>query len=282
MKGKVKIVLMIFLEVSIFSFLLVYGYSYYSTTIEQRYFHPDNIILKSSGFIGHGLGIFGALLIVTGVFTYMARKRIRQFSKYGLMKNWLVFHIFLCSLGAILVLFHTTFKFGGIIAAGFWSMVVVVVSGITGRFIYIQIPRTIEGRELSLQELHEMQKDIGKNLRNRYKIEETLFEQVELYERSKDDNNLFYWIIGYFKDLSFFRKLNKEVGLHHLSRKETRNVIKLFREEIILNQRIRRLSAINKLFRNWHIVHLPFALIMLVIMMIHVVVVIVFGFKWIL
>ena len=37
----------------------------------------------------------------------------------------------------------------------------------------------------------------------------------------------------------------------------------------------------QKLFRYWHIAHLPFALIMLIIMVIHVGVTLAFGYKWI-
>ncbi|MBN1199798.1 MAG: hypothetical protein JXA23_10635 [Bacteroidales bacterium] len=38
------------------------------------------------------------------------------------------------------MLFHTSFKFGGLVAISFWSMAAVFFSGIIGRFIYIRIP----------------------------------------------------------------------------------------------------------------------------------------------
>jgi hypothetical protein len=37
----------------------------------------------------------------------------------------------------------------------------------------------------------------------------------------------------------------------------------------------------QKLFKYWHVAHLPFALVMLVIMVVHVAVSIVFGYTWI-
>jgi hypothetical protein len=37
----------------------------------------------------------------------------------------------------------------------------------------------------------------------------------------------------------------------------------------------------QNLFKYWHVAHLPFALIMLVIMIIHVAVTVTFGFRWI-
>lgn len=281
MKRKVKVTVMVFTEIAVFLSLLLYGYSYYTTSLKERFFHSGDELLRSSGLLGHGLGIIGSILIVTGVFSYMARKRIRRFSRVGLMKNWLVFHIFLCSLGSILILFHTTFKFGGLIAVGFWSLVLVVGSGIIGRYIYNQIPRTIEGRELSLQELHQLQKNIGEVLRAKYSIDEGLSAMVREYQKSFEDNNLIHWLRTYFNDLSFLRKLKREVRAQHLSRKDEQQVVRLLKEEISLNHRIRRLSAINRLFRYWHVIHLPFALVMLVIMIIHVVVVVLFGYKWI-
>ncbi|NTV82752.1 MAG: hypothetical protein HGA23_00450, partial [Bacteroidales bacterium] len=53
------------------------GFTYYKTSLEERFFQPDHTVLKPSGAIGHGLGIIGSLLIITGVFSYMARKRNR-------------------------------------------------------------------------------------------------------------------------------------------------------------------------------------------------------------
>lgn len=124
--------------------------------------------------MGHGLGIIGSALMIIGVFTYMARKRQRSLMRLGVLKHWLEFHIFMCSLGPIMVLFHTAFKFGGLVAISFWSMVAVFLSGIIGRFIYIQIPRTVEGRELSLSEVKDMKGDIGDILNMSYKLGDCL------------------------------------------------------------------------------------------------------------
>ena len=190
------------------------GFSFYNTSLEERPFHVDYQSLKPSGIIGHGLGIIGSLFMIIGVSTYMIRKRMRSLSRIGLLKYWLEFHIFLCTMGPIMVLYHTSFKFGGIVAVSFWSMVAVFLSGIVGRFIYIQIPRTIEGRELSLNEVRNLEGD------------------------------------------------------HYKDQKS-------------LERRIKRLARMQELFRYWHVAHLPFALVMLVIMIIHVGVTIAFGFKWI-
>jgi len=107
----------------VFIFILIKGLSYYSTPLEERFYHEQHETYKPSGFIGHGIGIIGSAALLVGVFGYMARKRIRKFTRIGYLKHWLEFHIFFCSLGPVLILYHTTFKFGGIVAISFWCMV---------------------------------------------------------------------------------------------------------------------------------------------------------------
>jgi len=55
----------------------------------------------------------------------------------------------------------------------------------------------------------------------------------------------------------------------------------LVKHEIALNRKIERLVTMQNLFKYWHVAHLPFALVMLVIMIIHVAVTVAFGFRWI-
>jgi len=161
-----------------FVLLLINGLEYYRTGLEERAFNSGHDNLKPSGIVGHGLGILGTLLIIIGVTSYMARKRYRFMSRTGLVKHWLEFHIFLCTLGPVLVLFHTAFKFGGLVAVSFWSMVAVFLSGIAGRFIYLQIPRSIEGRELNLTEVRAMKSNLTEILKNSYRLEEDGYRKI--------------------------------------------------------------------------------------------------------
>jgi len=261
------------------------GFTYYNTALEERFYHTDHTWLKPSGGLGHGLGIFGSLLMIIGVSSYMIRKRFRSLSRFGQLKHWLEFHIFLCTLGPIMVLFHTSFKFGGIVAISFWSMVAVFLSGIIGRFIYIQIPRTIEGRELNLNEVKELKSDIGEIITNVYHLDKE--SQDIIVESTKKKVELYHanFLVRYFKKYRDNKKSVKQIKTilkkNNLSRIEKRDVMKLVKNEISLNRKIERLQTMQNLFKYWHVAHLPFALVMLVIMIIHVVVTMVFGYKWI-
>ncbi|MCD4732508.1 MAG: hypothetical protein K8R74_18040 [Bacteroidales bacterium] len=261
------------------------GFTYYNTALEERFYHTDHTWLKPSGGLGHGLGIFGSLLMIIGVSSYMIRKRFRSLSRFGQLKHWLEFHIFLCTLGPIMVLFHTSFKFGGIVAISFWSMVAVFLSGIIGRFIYIQIPRTIEGRELNLNEVKELKSDIGEIITNVYHLDKE--SQDIIVESTKKKVELYHanFLVRYFKKYRDNKKSVKQIKTilkkNNLSRIEKRDMMKLVKNEISLNRKIERLQTMQNLFKYWHVAHLPFALVMLVIMIIHVVVTMVFGYKWI-
>ena len=256
--------------VVIVSGLLAYrGYSFYGTALEERFYHEDYEMLKPNGILGHGLGILGSLLMISGVSIYMLRKRWRLMSRWGLIRHWLEFHIFLCVMGPLFVLFHTSFKIGGLVALSFWSMVAVVASGVAGRFIYIRIPRTIEGREMSLGEIRNLKEDLHESLRSTRGLDrESLLEIVDATETR-------------YRNRSGIRRINRVLRQNRVSRVDRSRVRKLVRREISLNRRIDRLQLMQVLFRYWHVAHLPFALIMLVIMLVHVAASIVFGYTWI-
>jgi hypothetical protein len=282
-----RILITVFVTIITFTFIaLTYrGISFYRMSLEERFYHPDYNLLKPSGILGHGLGIAGSLFIIIGMASYMARKRYRFLSRSGLLKHWLEFHIFLCTLGPLLVLFHTSYKFGGLVAISFWSMVAVFLSGIIGRFIYIQIPRSLEGRELSLNEVREMKTDLAGIVKNSYNLDEESFNiiadsikrKAELYH----SNPIVRYLRKKSDDRRSLRSVKNLLKKHKMPGAEYKKIIGLVRNDIKLNRRIEQLDRMQNLFKYWHVAHLPFALVMLFIMIIHVVVTIVFGYRWI-
>ncbi|MBL7793844.1 MAG: hypothetical protein JNK77_16065 [Saprospiraceae bacterium] len=262
------------------------GFSYYGTSLEERFYHPQHDWFKPSGIYGHGLGIVGSLLIIIGVFSYIIRKRSKAMARWGRLKYWLEFHIFLCSLGPLMILFHTAFKFGGIVSVSFWSMVAVVASGIIGRFIYIQIPRTIEGRELSLGEVKAMKGNIGDLLKGSFQLDQESYNAIidsttDKNHQEKGNNVLAGIVYKYVADRKTIADIDNRLRKNNLPRSDRKKVLNLIKNEMALNNRIARLQTMQNLFRYWHVAHLPFALIMLIIMIIHVGITLAFGYRWI-
>ena len=266
--------------------ILSFGYDYYTTPLTERFFHEDYKLLKPSGSIGHGFGIIGTTLMVIGVVIYVVRKRVKRFARFGLLKHWLEFHIFLCTLGPLLVLFHTAFKFGGIVSISFWSMVAVVLSGIIGRFIYLQMPRSIDGVELSLEESRELNFDLSYQLRQKHNLNDSIINKLDSYSDNESSaintlSLLPIMIKGFWEDRSALNEITISLKKSNVPRKNIREVKKMCKAKLKLNRRLSLLKTTQKLFSYWHIIHFPFAILMLVIMVVHVTITLAFGYKWV-
>jgi len=267
--------------------LALNGWQYYNTPLEERFFQPQYNALKPSGAWGHGFGIIGSIMMILGVALYMIRKRVKRLFNLGFLKHWLEFHIFLCTVGPILILYHTAFKFGGIVAVSFWSMVAVVASGVAGRFIYIQIPRTIQGKELSVNELNDINDDLTHRLRSEYSINGNILSKLDKHSLSDKYKGVGFgtsfvmMIQDYFGTHLVLHQIKRELRYLNLRSEREKEILRISKSKLILSRRIGMLRTTQKLFRYWHIIHLPFAITMFVIMFIHIAVTIIFGYKWI-
>jgi hypothetical protein len=145
-------------------------------------------------------------------------------------------------------------------------MVAVVASGVVGRFIYIQIPRNIQGKDLSLDQLHEMRDKMLAGL-----------QESDLFTKEDLDTLLDTPEEGKAR----IRRAQKMLLEKSAAKKQRKEVIKVLKDERALNRKIRNLNRMQKLFGYWHIAHKPFALIMLVVVIVHVGVTMALGYSWI-
>lgn len=273
--------------ISVTILLAVYGYDYYSLPLEERFFSEKHNLLKPSGLIGQGIGILGSLMMIIGVSVYMLRKRFRPLFNFGYLKNWLELHIFLCSVGPILVLYHTAFKFGGIVSVSFWSMVAVVLSGVVGRFIYVQIPRTIQGKEIDINELNETLENENNKLINYLNVLTSINERIKnacdvaKYKTVTLKGSLIFIVKDFFEMNKILKEIKKDLNNYNYSENEKKEILISVKKKIILSRKVGMLRSMQKLFHFWHIFHLPFAITMFVIMVVHIAVTIAFGYRWI-
>ena len=147
----------------IFIYVFAAGLSYYFLPLTDRPFHSLHRELRPSGRIGLGLGIFSTLLFAA-IYVYPLRKRWAWLRSIGSTRHWLDFHIVMGLAAPLLVALHATFKFGGLAGIAYWIMMAVVVSGIVGRYLYAQIPRSRRDAELSLVELQHMNAQLAEDL----------------------------------------------------------------------------------------------------------------------
>ena len=113
--------------------------------------------------IWHPIGWIGSGCFIT-MMLYSFRKHIKFMQDVGPLRYWLDVHMFLGITGTLLITVHSTYKIGGLVSLSFWSMVLVTASGFIGRYIYIQIPRSISGNELRMDEIESLMEEINEKM----------------------------------------------------------------------------------------------------------------------
>ena len=260
------------------------GFTYYLTPFGQRPQSAQYAQLRPAGSDGLKYGIIGTGAITLGVIAYSLRKRARLLARGGKLKYWLEVHIFLCSIGPALIVLHTSFRVGGLVGIAFWSMVIVTLSGVFGRYVYVRIPRTVQGQFAGLEAVQ----------RERAALLEAL--QTELGPRADDIARVLATpgrrpVRGLVAALAAavahdlrrrenIRRLTTLLARYRLPTARRRRVVDLFDRGARLEQQIALLVPFQRLFRYWHVLHLPLALTMLVVVAIHVTVAALFGYGW--
>lgn len=262
------------------------GIGYYVVPLPERPFAALHELFKPSGLIGHGYGVVGSLMMVVGVSMYSLRKRIPLLSRLGRLRGWLQVHIFLCTLGPFLVVLHTSFKFGGIVSIALWSMLIVVASGVFGRYVYARIPKTIHGQFMSMRAIESDRESLMRSIEKRAGLSRAELVALRGSARSVEPRGFLHalYVAGRndLRSRGLRRRIDRRLGANGVPEGVRLRLGNLIRDEIQLEQQVILLKPFQRLFRWWHILHIPLAIVMFVIMIVHVVVAALFGYVWVL
>ncbi len=129
--------------------------------------------------------------------------------------------------------------------------------------------------------LYNLKSDIGGILKSDFNLDENSYQAIVESTKSSTELNGSNLLVRFFNDKKTKRKVRSILKNANLPLNDYRTLLKLLVNEISLNRRIDRLNTMQNLFKYWHVAHLPFALVMIIIMIIHVAVTIIFGYRWI-
>jgi hypothetical protein len=266
--------------------ILIKGWDFYSAPSLARSQLPNYRLWRSAGFIGHGMGMVGSLFMLL-MLLYSLRKRFRFLQGAGSLNNWLQIHIYFGVIGPILIVLHSTFRVQGLVAVSFWSMVAVAVSGVIGRYLFLQIPRNFSGEELNYQQAKELDLNFRTTLKQQYGLDQEVQQQIlkavfpHVRSGSSSLTVILYQLLQDLRHPVRMKNLAKTIG-HHLptDNKQVQELSRLIKEHTILQRRIVLWNHTHSLFHYWHVIHRPFAYIMYVIMMVHVFIAFWLGYRW--
>ena len=221
---------------------------------------------------------------------YPVRKRARGLAFSGSIARWLDVHITVGLLIPLIAATHASWRFTGLIGLGYLAMVIVWLSGVAGRYIYVRIPRTRDGLGMSLDDVR------LERIRLTHQIVATSgipLGQVEEALRVEPIDAQSLGLIGTIRQFvtDDLRRKRQIRGLlsrsaasgtskGRLDRKAVREIVKLARTQISLQQQMRMLEATQRIFKFWHVAHLPVAITALLAVILHVTVAVVTGSTW--
>jgi len=262
--------------VTIFAWSAWRGRDYYALPLVERPRHPLHWELKPGGTAGIRFGTTGAGLM-TAMLGYSLRKRLPLLRRTGSLRAWLDFHIWCGVTGPLLILLHSALKVGGLIAISFWSMVAVALSGVIGRFLYAQIPRTAAGDELSLEGAHRLEIELSARIAREHDLAEDDFGLFTLDSPVDGRRSVLLMSARLLLAPVTLRLRAGRFRRAHpgIPRRTARRLAALARQRALLRRRLALWKRLHELFHYWHVFHKPFAILMYLFAAVHV------GVAWI-
>ena len=277
------------------SFFLLYGADYYRLASNERPFSPKHAMLRPSGPIGVNLGVLGVLMFLV-IFLYPLRKRWGWLGRQGNSRHWLDFHVILGTAAPLVIALHSSFKFGGIAGMAFWIMTAVTASGFIGRYLYAQIPRSLNAAELTMKEIQEAEAKLHWNSGEQQdKISADLAAMLALPSAAVVARipTVFALVWMIWLDLkrpfqiSWLRLrdggaaawLGSLLGILKTNNHDLEQAIGNARRQASLSKRVLFLSKTKQVFELWHVIHRPFSYSFALLAIVHIVVVLGLGYR---
>ena len=283
-----------FIVIALLLSLAVFGFDYYALSTAARPFSPKHALLKPSGAIGLKLGFLGVGMFLA-IFLYPLRKHWSWLGRQGNARRWLDFHVLLGLSAPFVILFHSSFKFAGFAGMAFWIMLAVCLSGVVGRYLYSQIPRSLNVAEISMNELKEMEERLARQLAQQQLLPKADLRSLlrlpsrESVERLPTIVALIHMLgldaVRAFRiarlrrqALSLPEKIAALGGFIPTRHSDLERAVTAAREEASLAKRVLFLARTQQVFHLWHVVHKPFSYSFAALALIHIVVVMLMGY----
>jgi hypothetical protein len=245
-------------------------------------------LFKRGDDVCYWLGVIGSVMMLL-VFTYPLRKHFRFAVNWGPAKIWLIGHMILGVGGPLVILIHSKFEIGSLNAGvALYSMIIVALSGVLGRFLYIRVNRGLHGEISSFQELKTragLEQESARSLLSfAPAVEDVLseFSQRELdavpswttHMRRVFVLPLTQWWT-YWRCVQLLRepsaRLAQKMKWDEVKVADRRRLAhKLVRRYLNAEAAVAQFGAFEWMLSAWHIAHIPFVFLMVISTFVHI------------
>ena len=246
------------------------------------YFISTNKLYKPGSGLGYNLGLAGGLMLLAQ-FLYRLRKRAGFMKGMGILPSWFKWHMIFGILGPALIMFHSTFYIRSINAGvALICMMLVSGSGIFGRFFYTKIHHGLYGRQASLKGLQAAIDQTG-DVKSIFSFAPEIQQRLEQFRArtmgasGEGRPGMWNFITVSPRTKLLSRSLARD--LHHImytkaheqhwNDAQMKHLNKLYKEYrkliqsyLIAVRDVSQFHTYERLFSLWHILHIPFAYMM--------------------
>lgn len=239
--------------------------------------------------LGYWLGVAGGVMMLV-LLLYPARKYLRVMRNLGRVKLWFWMHLFCGIFGPWLILVHSTFRIGSLNAGvALWSMVIVVLSGVVGRFLFVRVQQNLGGEQATLQQRREELGLAGSAARSMLQFAPDVVERLRVFEQRELPGDgggvapLLRLLVLPLRHALEQRRCARQLRARlaeqargaswspAVQRRHQRRAQQELRRYFAAMLRVAHFSLFDRLFALWHIAHLPFVVLLAISAVVHVV-----------
>ena len=220
-------------------------------------------------------GYVGTALMLLAIL-YTPLRRLRLFRRFASNTMWFDFHMMAGTMGPAFILLHSALRYQNPVpSAAFWSLTIVVLSGVIGRYLYTQVPDLLNGREL--EELDHQR--AFSRIKTEFPQAAWAAEQLLEAHRARAGHvaehsrmvGAFWWIL--MEDLRRPGRWMRRRGVFrgaNVPRRVARELSQRTGRLMLIERRRVLVPRAQMLLHSWKKVHVPFSLIMAGIAVVHI------------
>jgi hypothetical protein len=231
--------------------------------------------------LGYALGLAGGIAMLL-LFLYPLRKRVRWFAGWGPTRGWFLAHMVLGIVGPLLIILHSTLRFGSVNATvAFAAMSLVAGSGLVGRLLYRRIHEGLYGEKATLEALEARAGSGAAAVHHRLAFAPGVAERLDAFAREAVQRGrqglhrpLRFFLLG-FEGRAVRRAcheaLERGAAAAGIDGERLRRRKALVDTYVEVVQRMAQFAVFDRLFSWWHVLHVPLVWLMVASAIAHVV-----------
>ncbi len=234
----------------------------------------DKVTYRSGDELAVLCGFVGtALMIVAAIYPIFRRMRVFRWMASNTM--WFDFHMMAGWVGPMFIGLHSSLKLDSWVASAFWSMVIVVVSGAIGRYLYTMVPAVSNGNELEALD-HErnfarlraqhpaaMAEIDGELARHRARADATAARASVVFSLA--------WLLAEdARRPGRWLRRRARLGRLGVAGKSRRDILRRAGTRILIDRGRVTAPQAQRLLRSWKWVHVPFTIFLVGLAALHI------------